>query len=61
MTVTDRLQLRTLYSPPHGRPDARFWQWLGKVGRPARQSASSRRTGRLQPENHCCNQVRRSP
>ena len=38
----------------------RGW-WLGKTGPLARRSASSRRAGRWQFENHCCNQVLRSP
>ena len=41
-------------------PRSRGW-WLGKVGPPARPSASSRRAGLLQLENHYCNNALRSP
>ena len=57
MTVTDSLPLRTLYPPPHAQAGLNVLAVVREGRSLARPSASSRRAGLLQLENHYCNQV----
>ena len=61
MTVTDLLPLRALDPPPHVQAGRKVPAVVRQNSPLARPSASSRRAGRLQLENHYYKQVLRSP
>ena len=61
MTVTNLLQLRDLYPPPNAQAGLNVLAVVGESRSLARRSASSRRAGLWQQENHSYNQVLLSP